>query len=113
MPWAATNGLTIFAPPSSSAMPTTFVFDVAATSLSTGISLKHGWHHVAQKLRTTTLPLSEALFNAAPSIVGSKKTGDWAPTTTSSGFDLPPLQLEMIRMANKHPRLDNRTLIWF
>src|SRR5258706_15661544 len=88
MPCAATKGLTTFDPSSSSAMPTTFTFEPAAISLSTGISLRHGWHHVAQKFRITTLPFREPLFKVVPSIPVSEKSGDCAPTTTSAGFGL-------------------------
>src|SRR6267143_141942 len=99
MPCAATKGLTTFDPSSSSAMPTTFAFEAAAISLSIGISLRHGWHHVAQKFRITTLPLRERLFKVVPSIAVSEKSGDCAPTTTSSGFGLLWLQPERIAAA--------------
>src|SRR5437588_8453257 len=99
MPCAATKGLTTFNPSSSSAMPMTFAFEPAAISLSIGISPRHGWHHVAQKFRITTLPLSELSLRVVPSIVVSEKSGDCAPTTTSSGFGLLPLQPERIAAA--------------
>src|SRR5437667_5566000 len=94
MPCAATKGLTTFDPSSSSAMPTTFTLEPAAISLSTGIPFRHGWHQVAQKFRITTLPLRERLFKVVPSIAVREKSGDCAPTTTSSGFGLLWLQPE-------------------
>src|SRR6266849_8641515 len=81
----ATNGLMVFTPSSSKAIPMTFTFEPTANCLSSGISLMHGWHHVAQKFKTTTLPLRALLLTVVPSSDVSEKLGAWLPTTTLAG----------------------------
>src|SRR5436305_919847 len=84
MPSLSMNGLIALGPSRSRAMPMTFACELAATCLSSGISLAHGAHHVAQKFRITTLPLSEPLLTVVPSTDLSEKAGAWLPTLTSS-----------------------------
>src|SRR5205085_3909198 len=67
-------------------MPTTFAFEFAANSFSSGISDMHGAHHEAQKFKTTTWPLSELLSTVLPSSDLREKSGIVLPTTTSSGL---------------------------
>src|SRR5258708_36883903 len=54
-------------------------FDAAACS-SRGISARHGLHQVAQKFRTTGVPLSAARRVVEPSGLTHTKAGAFAPT---------------------------------
>src|SRR2546423_13095823 len=42
---------------------------------SRGISTRHGGHHVAQKLTSTTLPFRSSIFDCLPSSVVKEKEG--------------------------------------
>src|SRR3990170_3018741 len=52
-----------------------------------GISSSQGLHHVAQKLRNTTLPLNSPRLLSLPSRSGNSKSMACVPATTSSKFD--------------------------
>src|SRR6266436_6935014 len=109
----ATNGLMLFRPSWSRAMPMTFAFELAATCLSSGISLMHGWHHVAQKFKTTTFPLSALLLTVVPSSDLSAKLGASLPSTTvaGSGSLVPQPENESTRTKTKQKIVGADTFI--
>src|ERR1700730_5455726 len=52
--------------------------------MNQGISVLHPWHHVAQKFRTTTLPLKSESFTGLPDASFNVKSG--AILRSASGF---------------------------
>src|SRR5471032_2049341 len=82
MPLAATNARTIGASSvESTPRKTTFEPCSAAYDLSrSGVSSRHGGHHVAQVLITSVLPLNESSVTVLPSIVRNVNAGAVAPT---------------------------------
>src|ERR1051325_1500623 len=84
-----TNGFTASAPLSSTLTPTTSKPRgpyFACIFSSSGISKRHGPHHVAQTLRKTTfLPCATARSNGDPSSIVAWNGGMAAPTSVDGG----------------------------
>jgi hypothetical protein len=77
-------GFTFDQPSSSSAMPTiSNPFDLYAsyTLIKSGISARHGGHHVAQKFTTTTFPFNLASSIILPLYIWSEKFGAFSLLT--------------------------------
>ena len=77
MACSATKRFTTSTPASSCEMPMTCSRSpyFACSAIKSGISARHGGHHVAQKLTIVTLPRSDASEISRPSIVLALKDG--------------------------------------
>src|SRR5690625_2773784 len=53
-----------------------------------GISFRHGGHHVAQKFNNTFFPLKSDSFTVSPSNVDNSKSGAFCPLSSPSPSDL-------------------------
>jgi len=67
----------------------------------------HGWHQVAQKFKTTTLPANEPFVTVVPSSDLSEKLGARPPTLSSSERLLESLQLDRINADRQTSTLTN------
>src|SRR5580658_2533092 len=64
---------------------TSFACSFLYAATRSGVSARHGGHHVAQKLRTTTLPTNDCADTAFPSSVWTVNAGACEPSGAPAG----------------------------
>src|SRR5688500_12726248 len=84
-------------------------------SRSSGISVRQGWHHVAQTLRRTTLSLSDASETESPLSVCDAYAGAGSPMSTRAGIAcsaaVQPRSARLRHARRVTPVAERRTLV--